>query len=70
MVKEPNGIVHVDFTYVDEYEEEARMERTVAADYLGDSQMDVLCDLFCDFLKMCGFPSAEGKRVVLVEEDR
>lgn len=70
MVKEPNDCIHVDFNYTDEFEEEARMERTVAADYLGGSPVDVLCDLFCDFLKMCGFPSAEGKRIALVEEDR
>lgn len=70
MTNEPNKYIGIDFTYTDEYEEEARMVRTVASDYLGGSQLDVLCDLFCDFLKMCGFPSAEGKRVALVEEDR
>lgn len=70
MVNEPNKYISVDFTYTDEYEEEARMLRTVVSDYLGGSQMDVICDLFCDFLKMCGFSNAEGKRIALVEDDR
>lgn len=68
MIEKPNNFIRVDFNYIDEFEEEARMERLVSSDYLGESQMGVLCSLFCDFLKMCGFPSAEGKRIELVDD--
>ena len=47
--------VAVDFTYVDELGMPTHMCKTVEADYLDGSQLDVVCDLFKDFLLACGF---------------
>lgn len=65
-----NEIVSVDFTYTDELGCSTRMCKTVESDYLGGSQLNVLCDLFQEFLLACGFSYLAGKKIEWIEDKR
>jgi hypothetical protein len=62
--------VSVDFTYVDEFGMPTHMCKTVESDYLGGSQLDVLGDLFKDFLLACGFNYLASKKIEWVKDER
>lgn len=65
-----NETVSVDFTYVDEFGMPTHMCKTVESDYLGGSQLEVLGDLFKDFLLAVGFSYLGNKRIKWVEDER
>lgn len=62
--------VTVDFTYVDEFGMPTHMCKTVDSDYLGGSQLDVIDDLFKDFLLACGFTYLHNKKIEWVKDER
>jgi hypothetical protein len=62
--------VSVDFTYVDEMGMPTHMCKTVESDYLGGSQLEVVDDLFKDFLLACGFSYLSSKRIEWVDDKR
>jgi hypothetical protein len=64
------GTVSVDFTYIDELGMPTHMCKTVESDYLGGSELDVLDDLFKDFLLACGFSYLANKRIEWVKDER
>ena len=68
---EENEVVSVDFTYVDELGMPTHMCKTVESDYLGSkNQLDVVGDLFKDFLLACGFNYLHDKRIKWVDDLR
>lgn len=62
--------VSVDFTYVDEAGMPTHMCKTVENDYLGGSQLEVVGDLFKEFLLACGFTYLSNKRIDWVKDNR
>ena len=63
--------VAVKFTYRDNYGEIVTLEKEVPEDYLGLTQMGVLCELFRDFLYACGFTFvAEDNKVIALVDER
>ncbi|MDR2277360.1 MAG: hypothetical protein LBE23_05835 [Vagococcus sp.] len=65
-----NEVVSVDFAYMDEFGSTTQMSKTVESDYLGGSQLDVVCDLFKDFVLACGFTYLANKRIEWVDDKR
>lgn len=62
--------VAVDFTYIDEMGYPTTMRKTVESTYLGGNQLDVLGDLFKDFMLACGFTYLSDKRIEWVDDER
>jgi hypothetical protein len=62
--------VSVDFTYIDELGMPTHMCKTVESDYLGGAQLEVVGDLFKDFLLACGFSYLSNKRIKWVDDER
>lgn len=69
-MKEPNGYISVDFTYTDEFENTTYVSKKVDSDYMGESELDIIGDLFHDFIMACGFTFLADKRVEWVEDNR
>lgn len=67
---EDKETVTVDFTYFDEFGMPVHMCKTVESDYLGGSQLEVLDDLFKDFLLACGFSYLASKKIEWVKDER
>lgn len=67
---EENEVISVDFTYIDDEGMSTHMCKTVESDYLGGSQLEVVGDLFKDFLLACGFSYLSNKRIEWVEDKR
>jgi hypothetical protein len=67
---EENETISVDFTYIDETGMPTHMYKTVDANYLGGGQLDVLEDLFKDFILACGFTYMADKRIKWVDDNR
>jgi hypothetical protein len=44
-----------DCTYIDEYGDVTSLSKTVSSDYLDLSELEILCELFKDFLVSAGF---------------
>lgn len=65
-----NNTVSVDFKYIDECGHHTSMQKTVLLDYLGGDELDVLGDLFKDFLLAAGWGNLVGKRIKWVEDNR
>lgn len=68
-MREPNEFITVDFNYVDEFDNETRMCKTVDSDYLGETQLGVLLELFKDYLLCCGFTYLADKKIEFVDAD-
>ena len=68
MTTEPNRYVSIDFSYTDEYEEETRLCKVVSNDYLGETQLGVLNELYKSFLLAAGFTYLGDKRIEFVDE--
>lgn len=65
-----NGTVSVDFTYIDEYGYPTHMCKTVESTYLGGCQLNVLDDLFKDFLLAVGFSYLSNRKIKWIEDNR
>lgn len=70
MVNEPSGYVNVCFEYTDEFGDTTILDKTVDADYMGETQLGVLNELFHDFMLANGFTYLHDKRVEWVDDDR
>jgi len=68
MTKDPNNYITIDFTYEDEYEGVTRLQKTVEPDYIGESELGVLIQLYKDFLLACGFTYLADRRIEFVED--
>jgi len=68
MTKDPNNYITIDFTYEDEYEGVTRLQKTVEPDYIGESELGVLIQLYKDFLLVCGFTYLADRRIEFVED--
>lgn len=62
--------VSVEFAYIDELGMPTHMCKTVESDYMGGSQLEVIGDLFKDFLLACGFTYLSDKRIEWVKDER
>lgn len=69
-IKEPSGRVSICFSYTDEYDNVTYIDKSVENDYMGESELGVLNELFHDFILACGFTYLADKRVEWVDDNR
>lgn len=67
---ESNGYVDIDFSYTDEFGNKTNLMKTVEPDYMNESELGVLNELFHDFVLACGFSYLHDKCIEWVENER
>lgn len=63
-------MVSATFSYTDEFGETCTVSKDVSADYMGETQLGVIDQLYHDFLLACGYTYLADKRVEWVDDDR
>lgn len=56
-----------DFTFRDDSGYETRLCKIVPTDYLDMSQLDIMLEIYCDFLRSCGFVIGDNAELQLVK---
>ena len=56
--------------YTDEFNNITEMSKCVASDYLGMSKMDILLELFTDFLSAAGFTYIRDGKIEFVRPSK
>lgn len=64
-----NDFISVEFSYTDMFGNKANLKREVANDYCGLAEMEILIDLFRDFLCSAGFVIDPHDELKLVKKD-
>ena len=70
MIKESSGIVNACFEYTDEFGNTTILNKTVDSNYMMETQIGVLNELFKDFILASGFSYLGNKRIEWVEDNR
>lgn len=67
---EPNDTITVSFSYTDEYNHHTELSKTVPSDYLDMSEMDILLELFTDFLSAAGFTYVRNGEIKFIKPNK